>query len=209
MKSGKVSSQAVSFEAAKAMSPRSPQAADSTCWSHEIAAVARERDRDSFLRLYDYFQPRVQRYLMSLGAPLAIAEDLAQETLLRLWQRAGSYDGARSNVSTWLFRIARNLFIDRVRRESHWSDMQTALESSDTLEGGNRTTDAEAYAAHSELYVRLRQLPAVQARLIRMSYFEGKTHQEIAAELDMPLGSVKSNLRRAFLKLQIAVGKPS
>lgn len=207
MNPGHVVEKTLPFEAARSVSTVSPAAKDTIYWSREMAAVAAERDRGSFMRIYDYFQPRVRRYLMSLGAHGETTEDLAQEALLRLWQRADSYDEARSSLSTWLFRIARNLYIDRVRKEPHWVDVQDALENLDLPDTFARTTAAETYAAHLDLHGRVEKLPAVQARLIRMSYFEGKTHQEIAIELDMPLGSVKSNLRRAFLKLQVAIRK--
>ena len=88
--------------------------------------------------------------------------------------------------------------------------MIQALYESDTLQEPGRVAPvrsrAESHADHVGLARRIEQLPAVQARLIRMSYFEAKTHSEIAAELGMPLGTVKSSLRRAFLKLQAQMG---
>jgi RNA polymerase sigma-70 factor (ECF subfamily) len=155
--------------------------------------------------------PRVLRYLQGLGCGAMVAEELTQEALLRLWQRADSYDPRRSQLSTWLFRIARNLHIDRVRREPHWIEAQDWIDQvdadADMLEGLRKETPPDAFAEHSALQQRVDKLPAAQARLIRMSYCESKTHQEISTELGMPLGTVKSNLRRAFLKLQIAIGK--
>lgn len=165
-------------------------------WAEEMLAVSRQRDRDSFMRIYDHFMPRVCLYLRGMGATPAIAEELAQEALLRLWQRADRYDPARGSLTTWLYRIARNLHIDRVRREPRWLDVQ--------LEAEEGVFD-EDVVEHEQLRQRIEQLSAVQARLIRMCYFESKTHQEISEELDMPLGTVKSHLRRAFQKLQSEV----
>lgn len=182
-----------------------PQARDAGFWSREMAAVAGTADRASFMRIYDHFQPRVRRYLTGLGASHTVAEDLAQEALLRLWQRAECYDATRSSLSTWLFRIARNLHIDRIRREPHWVDAQDAIDVLDAAQEPAGSSAVEASAVHADLRERVERLPAVQARLIRMSYFEGKTHHEIAGELAMPLGTVKSHLRRAFLKLQVAI----
>ncbi|MBV6416320.1 MAG: ECF RNA polymerase sigma factor RpoE [Steroidobacteraceae bacterium] len=197
------------FEALRAVSPASAQEKDVLYWAREMDAVATRRDRTSFMRIYDHFQPRVQRYLENVGAPEMVAEELAQEALLRLWQRAGSYDNARSSLGTWLFRIARNLQIDRVRREPHWVNVQDALEQLDEFENPGEASATEAVAAHCDLAGRVEKLPAIQARLIRMSYFEGKTHREISDEIDMPLGTVKSNLRRALLRLQVQVrGRP-
>ena len=96
-------------------------------WSPDMDAVARRRDRDCFMRIYDHFMPRVCLYLRGLGTPDAVAEELAQDALLKLWLRAHLYDAARSSLSTWLFRIARNLYIDRVRREPGWMQAQDAV----------------------------------------------------------------------------------
>jgi len=178
---------------------------ESRDWSSEMAAVARRRDRDCFMRIYDHFMPRVCLYLRGIGASGSMAEELAQESLLRLWQHAAAYDSHRSAVGTWLFRIARNLHIDRIRRESwHARDREAELEAE--LQPGNAGSAAEDYAEHVQLQRRIDALPPVQARLMRMSYFEAKTHQEISVELGMPLGTVKSHLRRAFLRLQGELG---
>ena len=192
------------FEAARVMSIADASPGEPGYWSGQMQAVARRRDQDCFMRIYDHFAPRVRLYLRGLGAPEAIAEELAQEALLRLWQRADSYDPARSTLSTWLFRVARNLHIDRLRRETHWTAVE--IQDDDGLEFCQETEDpdfssAESYAAHADLNERIERLSAIQARLIRMSYFEAKSHQQIADELGMPLGTVKSHIRRAFQQL--------
>lgn len=186
------------------MSSSDPQVRGADYWSAQMAAVALRRDRDCFMRIYDHFAPRVRLYLKGLGSPEAVAEELAQEALLRLWQRAGLYDATCSNLSTWLFRIARNLHIDRVRREPRWVPMDDEPGWLDKDEGSGFSS-AESHADQVDLQNRIERLPAVQARLIRMSYFEAKSHQEIADELGMPLGTVKSSLRRAFQRLQLGV----
>lgn len=184
------------------MSSSEPRVQDANYWSIQMEAVSRLRDRDCFMRIYDHFAPRVRLYLKGLGSPEAVAEELAQEALLRLWQRAGMYDAARSSVSTWLFRIARNLHIDRVRREPYWVPIE---EEPGWADKDDDCSSAESHADQAGLRHRIECLPAVQARLIRMSYLEAKSHQEIADELGMPLGTVKSILRRAFQRLKLGV----
>lgn len=195
-----------SFDAIRAMSTVDARTDDADRWAREIQSVARRRDRDSFMRIYDHFAPRVRLFLRGRGASETIAEDLAQEALLRLWQHADVYDPHLSNVSTWLFRIARNLYIDRCRRDQHWSLVDIAPMLDLVEEPENPAfSSAESYAAKVDLNERIERLPAAQARLIRMSYFEAKSHQQIADELGMPLGTVKSSIRRAFLRLQSSV----
>lgn len=172
-------------------------------WSAELARVAESGDRDSFVHIYDHFMPRLCRYLRGLGSPGVIAEELAQESLLRLWQHAASYDPMRSAVGTWLFRIARNLHFDRLRRDANRTRFANQPEE---LPTGFDASETEEYVDCAMLRSRIESLSPVQARLIRMSYLEAKSHQEIASELNMPLGTVKSHLRRAFLRLQDELG---
>lgn len=192
------------FEALRTVNTTTP-ARELQDWTAEMAAVSGQRSRESFLRIYDHFMPRVCLYLRGLGVAESVAEELAQEALLRLWQRAGQYDAGRSGLCTWLFRIARNLHIDRVRHEPGWVRIQEAIETLPD-EQAPQASSAEDYAEQVQLSRRVDALSAVQARLIRMSYFEAKSHQEIADELGLPLGTVKSHLRRAFQRLQHAIG---
>ncbi|WP_294991260.1 sigma-70 family RNA polymerase sigma factor [uncultured Stenotrophomonas sp.] len=198
-------SPAFNFDSARIVSSSQQPSSEPKNWSGDMDGVARLRDRDCFMRIYDHFMPRLCVYLRGLGAQDAVAEDLAQECLLRLWLRACEYDPAQGALSTWLYRIARNLHIDRVRRERSWMLVQAAVEEAATADVGERSS-AEQFADQARLRQRINELPAVQARLVRMSYFEAKSHGEIAQALGMPLGTVKSHLRRAFLQLQSKVG---
>ncbi|WP_414710761.1 sigma-70 family RNA polymerase sigma factor [Pseudoxanthomonas sp.] len=190
------------LRAARPVSTPVPVTRDTHDWTGDMLAVARVRCRTSFMRIYDHFMPRLCLYLRGLGSPEAVAEELAQEALLRLWQRADMYDPQQGAVSTWLFRIGRNLHIDRVRREPGWVQILEDGGPANDEELARPFTSAEDHVEHAHLQRRIEELPAVQARLMRMSYFEAKSHQEIADELQMPLGTVKSHLRRAFLRLQ-------
>lgn len=194
------------LEAMRRVSMPTQQAVDDArYWSEQMAAVATRRDVECFMHIYDHFGPRLQRYLLGLNVPAAQAEELVQEALLRLWHRAHQFDPARAGVATWLFRVARNLYIDSVRGEPHWLPIQEGLDRLDRESADEHTSSTEAFTDHAGLGQAINELPASQARLIRMSYFEAKSHSEIAHELGMPLGSVKSNLRRAFGKLQAAL----
>jgi len=172
-------------------------------WRADMAEVALHQDRAAFMRIYDHFMPRLCLYLRGMRVDEAVAEELAQETLWKLWCNAAGYDPSRSVVSTWLFRIARNLQIDRVRRKMGVVFVEEAVIDAET---GTDGALAEDYVDHARLQRRIDALSAVQARLIRMSYFEAKSHQDIADELGMPLGTVKSHLRRAFRRLQDDMG---
>jgi RNA polymerase sigma factor (sigma-70 family) len=175
---------------------------DPEFWSGKVQAVAARRDVDAFILVFEHFGPRLKRYLMGLNADEAQADELVQETMLRLWRRAELFDAARASVTTWLFRIARNLFLDRVRGQRHALTRQDALDAleADDAEGGEHLLDV------ARLEHAIQALPPQQARMLRMAYFEAKTHSQIAEELAMPLGSVKSSIRRSFAKLKVAMG---
>ena len=175
-------------------------------WSSDMKQVATIRDRDAFMRIYAFFMPRLCLYLRGLGAPNATAEEIAQDALLKLWQQASKYDAARGALSTWLFRVARNLFFDKRRKEQGLSYVSAAAIDTECDPAPDR---AEAYTDNLALHQRIDALSPIQARLIRMSYFEAKSHQEIADEMGMPLGTVKSHVRRAFLSLQNSIGGKS
>ena len=171
--------------------------------------VARLRDRDCFMRIYDYFMPRLCVYLRGLGVPDAVAEELAQESLLRLWLRAADFDPAQGALSTWLYRIARNLHIDRIRRERAWMQVQAAVEDAATLDVIERSS-AEQFADQARLRQRINELPAVQARLVRMSYFEAKSHSEIAEAIgDKRAGSERWRWGRRWRSRRVPpTGRP-
>jgi RNA polymerase sigma-70 factor (ECF subfamily) len=159
-------------------------------------------DRAAFAMLFGRFAPRVKAYLMRLGAPGAAAEDLAQEAMLSLWRRAASYDATKAKASTWIFVIARNAWIDKLRRE------KVELAYRDTLISGEESEDEAPDDAvvrgqtEIEMQAALTALSEEQRQVVRLSFFEDRPHSEIAAHLGLPLGTVKSRLRLALIKLR-------
>jgi RNA polymerase sigma-70 factor (ECF subfamily) len=186
--------------------PSNVIAEDAFFWGEEMRSVAACGDVEAFLRIYDHFAPRLKRYLLCHGVAAPQADDLVQEAMMRVWRHAARFDAGRASLSTWLFRIVRNLQIDAHRREAH-RQVEDELPEGDSA--GIADEDAvlpDDYADHAGLDRAIHDLPADQARLIRMAYLEARSHSEIAAELGMPLGSVKSTLRRAFARLRTAMG---
>ena len=160
-------------------------------WADCMERVAGERDKKSFMLLFDHFSPRVNAYLLGQGVEASLAEDLTQDALLALWNKAHLYKREKAAVSTWLFRVARNLWIDRLRKQRG-----IAYESDENL---TETYEPEpSINADGDRLLRvIEQLPNNQAQVVYKSYYEGKSHSEIALETGMPLGSVKSSLRLA------------
>jgi RNA polymerase sigma-70 factor (ECF subfamily) len=170
-----------------------------------LRRLAEARDRAAFRTLFEHFAPRVKAYAMRLGASAPEAEDLAQEAMLVMWRKAALFDPRRASAATWIFTIARNLRIDRLRRErlprQDRGDPSLAPETEpDASEGFDARQSQEA------LRLALRSLPAEQSQIIMLSFFSDKPHSQIAAELDIPLGTVKSRLRLAMVRLRASLG---
>jgi RNA polymerase sigma-70 factor (ECF subfamily) len=166
-----------------------------------VARVAHDRDREAFITLFDYFAPRLNGYLVKMGTDAALAEEITQDALATLWRKAELFDPSKSSVSTWLYRVARNRRIDLARRDRSGrldqedpSLMPVEPESLDHQIDAQRREDAVRHA--------LGVLPPEQLALVRLAFFEGKSHSDIASETGLPLGTVKSRLRLAFTRLR-------
>ena len=165
-----------------------------------VEAVARE-DRGAFAELFSFYAPRVKAYLRRLNADDALAEEIAQEVLLTVWRKAKQFDRTQASASTWIFRIARNRRIDAARRAAkpELDAAEPALAPPET-----EAPDEAVHAASREDRVRaaIAALPEEQVMLLRMAFFDGLSHRDIAERIDAPLGTVKSRLRLAFDKLR-------
>jgi RNA polymerase sigma-70 factor (ECF subfamily) len=170
-----------------------------------IEAIARRHDRAAFAELYAYFAPRVKAWMLRAGMTPTAAEEVTQETMLLVWQKAPLFDPNRASVTTWIFTIARNRRVDMHRHENHPSDL-----IQDPAEEPEAPEQADRVLLLSQQQTRIRSalgaLPPEQADVIRKAFFEDKVHVEIEKELGIPLGTVKSRLRLALGRLRAALG---
>jgi RNA polymerase sigma-70 factor (ECF subfamily) len=170
-----------------------------------LGQVASDRDRRAFEQLFEHFAPRLKSYMIRLGADAVLAEDLAQETMVKVWHKATLYDRSKAGASVWIFRIARNLRIDKLRRQRfHEVELDT-----DEIARQGHFLDSAATTERLDadrLPELIQELPAEQLEVVRLAFFEGLTHSEICQQLELPLGTVKSRLRLAFAKLRKAMG---
>lgn len=166
-------------------------------WSAVLSSLSQNRDKLAFSRLYEYFAPRVKSYIIRFGMSPASAEELTQESMLAVWRKAHLYNRSKASASTWIFTLARNQCIDRLRREKAM-EYELPEEEADP--------DQRHYGEQAVIADRMESaiatLPEAQAQVLYLSYYEGKSHSEIAEQLGIPLGSVKSRLRLAFAKLK-------
>lgn len=170
-----------------------------------LSRIARERSAEAFRSLFEQFGPRLRQYMMRHGADAATAEELAQEALLAVWRKAGQYRSALGTPATWMFAIARNLRVDRLRRETCWQELTDEL--AETVVSDAPAPEETASGRERELRVRavLAGLPADQREVVTLAFIDGLSQSEIAARLALPLGTVKSRLRLAYQKVRTAL----
>ena len=174
-------------------------------------AVALTGDRSAFAVLFKHFAPRVKAYLMRNGAVAELAEELAQEAMVSVWRKAASFDPARAQLSTWIFTIARNLWVDHLRRRQDTPAAGVGEppigDDTDPLEQvahDAAAPDEQLGAARREAAVReaLRQLAPEQLQILWLSFYDEQSHARIASDLNVPLGTVKSRIRLAVSHLR-------
>jgi RNA polymerase sigma factor (sigma-70 family) len=169
-----------------------------------VSAVATKRDRYAFARLFDFFAPRIYAYLLRLRLDPGVADELTQDVMTVLWQKAELFDRTKSSVGTWLFRIARNRRIDLLRRDRE--DMVADARPLDTPDPSPAPDDSlDMSQREASIRAALGLLPKEQLDLVRLAFFEGLSHGEIATQTGLPLGTVKSRLRLAFTRLRRAL----
>lgn len=176
----------------------SEQQANIQHWNHCLKKVAVSKDKKAFMVFYDHFAPRLNSWLLNSTKDSSLAEELVQEAMLTVWRKAELFNSKKASASTWLFRIARNLHIDYLRKEKNRS---RSTESDIDKDICDSSITFDFNLDDSKIHQAMMKLPTQQAQAIYKSYFEGKSHQEIANDMDIPLGSVKSSIRLGFQKL--------
>ncbi|MFD1329053.1 sigma-70 family RNA polymerase sigma factor [Mycoplana ramosa] len=171
-----------------------------------LRAVGARRDIDAYETLFRHFAPRVKAYMARMGGDSQLAEELMQETMIAVWNKADRFDPSKGAASTWIFTIARNLRIDAFRRERRPDfDPDDPAFVPDDMAPADAELDARE--ASEQLHEAIAALPAEQAALLKLSFFEDQSHSAIAARLNLPLGTVKSRMRLAFDKLRAALAR--
>ncbi|MBR7888871.1 sigma-70 family RNA polymerase sigma factor [Marinomonas sp. A79] len=174
----------------------------------DMFAIAEHRDQAALGRLFDHYVPKVRSFCLAAqpGSNL-MADDIAQEVMIRIWNKAHTYKPESASLNTWVFTLARNARIDYLRKNSrHQSDIDPEYlwqhvvdENADPFKDALQKRDKE------RIEHGLSKLPQDQKQVLAKVYLEGKTHKEAAEELSLPLGTIKSRVRLALHKLTIYV----
>lgn len=164
-------------------------------------------DGRSFAELYDETSPYVFGILLRMLRDREQAEEVAQEVYVQAWRTAGSFDERRGSGWTWLAMMARSRALDRIRADRTYGRALERLGSEDVDPNVAPEADRDAILADRRERARaaLERLPEEQAQALRLAFFGGLSHREIAERTGTPLGTVKTRIRTALTKLREAV----
>lgn len=170
-------------------------------WDRLLLRVGSDRDRSAFKKLYEHFAPRLKSFLLRIGSDMSAAEEICQESMIMVWRRAETFNPESAGASTWIFTIARNKRIDKLRKDNRPlpdlndpSFFQIPVDKSDDI--------LQRVEEEKKIKNALKNLPPEQAKLIISAYYEEKSHRKIADETNLPLGTVKSRIRLAINRLR-------
>lgn len=167
-----------------------------------------EQDERALAALYDASVARVYGLVRRIVRREALAEEVVEDTYFQVWRQAPRFDPARGTAITWLLAMARSRAIDALRREARFRhealDDGPGTEVADPRAGHDELLDLARH--HADLHEALLQLGAQPRQLVSLAFFRGLTHEEIADQTQLPLGTVKSQIRRALLTLRQILG---
>jgi RNA polymerase sigma-70 factor (ECF subfamily) len=170
-----------------------------------LAEVASSRCKVSFSKVFGFFAPRLHSYALKQMRNETLAMELVQDTMSNVWQKAHLFDAKKGAPSTWIFTIARNIRFDMLRKLRNRKEDICADDLWPVLceQTANEHEDRPDHLLENEqLRGLFDALPGKQKTVIEAIYIEGKSQQEVADELNIPLGTVKSRTRLALHRLK-------
>tara|TARA_B100000674_G_scaffold335920_1_gene280597 strand:+ start:1688 stop:2251 length:564 start_codon:yes stop_codon:yes gene_type:complete len=158
------------------------------------------RDELAFSDIFDFIAPKLKAYYIQNNVSSEIAEELTQEVLSIVWSKSDKYEPSKSAVTTWIYTIARNKRIDLIRKNKN-----VGINEEDIREFLYENSQSDKIAqgeVRDQIDIINKKLDLDQRKIIKMNFFENKSHKKIAEELEIPLGTVKSRIRHILIKLQ-------
>ena len=162
--------------------------------------IQKDRDEMAFSQIFDFFAPKVNAYFIQNRIKFESSEELTQEVLSTVWVKSNLYDSTKSALSTWIFTIARNKKIDFLRKNSKINFKEEDIR--EFLYQDREIDLIEENEAKKQIERINNELDEQQKIMIKMNFFENKSHKKIAEELEIPLGTVKSRIRNILIKMQ-------
>jgi RNA polymerase sigma-70 factor (ECF subfamily) len=176
---------------------------------NQLVLQIAQHDEQAYLELFESCAGRLKAYAIKCGSNSADAEDLLQECMLTVWNKAPQFNPKTASAMTWMYTIIRNRRIDLLRKEKPnliqsfdlWPDGDFEQAYSDQFASPQLDDDVESDLNVNLVRILIESLPEEQRQIVYKVYFEGKSHSEISLDLSLPLGTIKSRLRLAMKKL--------
>jgi RNA polymerase sigma-70 factor (ECF subfamily) len=157
----------------------------------ELISLISKKDKNALYGIYDKYSGALYGVILRMCRNEATAQDLLQETFIKIWQKIDSYDATKGKFYTWAYRIAKNTTLNALRKQ------ELLIQSEDLSVYNNKTQD-ETAQEYIELSGAIKKLEPHHQEAISLVYFRGYTHREAYLEMGVPLGTFKSYVRQAL-----------
>ena len=167
----------------------------------ELVSALKRQDTIAIKALYDMYSGALLGVISRIIQQTEVAEDLLQETFVKIWNSAGSYDASKGRLFTWMMNVARNLSIDKLRSKDfkNANKNQDIENNVDFIDQQKRVSFNADTLGVKDLVTKLK--PDLK-EVLELVYFKGFTHVEAAEQLNLPLGTVKTRVRMAIIELR-------
>ena len=176
----------------------------------ELLIRVAQADRVAFAELYDQTAPRVLGLIKRLLKDHAQSEEVAQEVFLEIWQNATRFDSTRGSAASWMLTMAHRRAVDRIRASQAGRDRDLKIGVRDLETDYDSVTESvEIRIEHERVERALGRLTELQRQAVKLAYYGGLSHSEVAKLLDVPIGTVKTRLRDGMIRLRDEMGVAS
>ena len=169
----------------------------STLIEKHIVSLLAEKDDKAISLLYDHYGDTLYGVAYKVLRDDDLAQDVLQESFIKIWKKADTYDASKAKLFTWLFRIIRNTAIDKLRSVNNKSDKEVQIDVSDVYNLGVNGIRPE----FMDVQENLEKIEPKYQVVLEALFFQGMTQQEASEELDIPLGTIKSRLKIGLREL--------
>ncbi|MCX2719271.1 RNA polymerase sigma factor [Lentiprolixibacter aurantiacus] len=174
----------------------------STLLERHIVELLQEQNEKAISLLYENYGDTLYGVAFKVVKNEELAQDVLQESFVKIWKKANTYDSSKAKLFTWLFRITRNTAIDKLRSLSTKSDKEIQIDVSDVYNLGIESTRPE----FMDIRQNLGKIEPKYQIVLDALFFQGMTQQEASEELDIPLGTIKSRLKIGLRELRKIYG---
>ena len=170
----------------------------STKIENKIISLLQQKDKQAISLLYEHYSDALFGVILKIVKRDEIAEDVLQESFIKIWKNSQSYDSKKAKLFTWLFRIVRNTSIDKLRSIANKSAKNVQIDTTNVYKITSKGLNEDVL----DIKKHINTLEEKYQVVLQALFFEGITQQEASEELDIPLGTIKSRLKIALRELK-------